>query len=543
MNKNKINNQEIEIKETEQVKIENKVVDEQQKFSSREAQKEHIKNLKVKLKQDALIEREKIESERIRLKQAILDIQSDIEKAKVRQTQVFQEAKFQEAKMIEEAIKNRKIEEEELRKRNELLRTKQKDISLLNEQHSKRQQLFKQESQAKQADASQRIKLGKLAIKEELEAKKREIEAKKFEQEQLAIELKMKLKEERLETYKLKEEERRKFRQEVEQMKLELFAEKNRQKQEYLVKKHEANRIKIEELEKVRQETEELKDARAAAIEAAKLSKIKANLELEKRKNELAQEIKEQKIVIETSKEEQEAEVQAIREVNDLEVAAVVDANDILIQKTTMIPVTKNISDAELQKQREEAALRIFQEDYVTLVSEFRNFDKNGERELERIKKQPSASKIKKLTSHAYYGPMIENYIKIQDEGNFVELEKIIIGGHIVSEDEIHESLIKNKIRTLQKAVLQGIPIKIGKYYVMPVEKSGIHSYYISNHLKDGEVVFDNNKIFSSSTIAGIEEIVDYKFEHGASIKIVEGLSVSVSDGNLSIAIYPNIIK
>lgn len=548
MNKKQIKNQEIEIKETEQIKnsapeIETKIVDEQQGFSSRAAQKEHIKNLKLKLKQEALNERERIELERVRLRQAILDIQAEIEKAKVKQTQVFQDAKFQEAKMIEEAIKNKKIEQEELRKRNELLKSRQKDISLINEQHTKRQQLFKQEAATRQAEANQRIKLGKLAIKEELEAKKREIEAKKFEQAQLANELKNKLKEERLEAYKLKEEEKRKFRQEVEQMKLELFAEKNRQKQEYIVKKQEANRLKLEELEKVRQETEALKDERAAAIEAAKLSRIKANLELEKRKNQLAQEIKEHAIEVELSKEEQEAEVEAIKEINNIEVAAVVDANDVLIQKTTMIPVSSNISEYELEKQREEAALRVFHEDYVTLVSEFRNFDKNGEKELERIKKQPSPSKVRKLTAHAYYGPMIENYVKIQEEGNFVDLEKIIIGGHIISEDEIHESVIKNKVRTLQKAVLQGIPIKVGNYYVMPVEKAGIHSFYISTHLKDGEVVFDNNKIFSSKTIKGIEEIVDYKFENGASIKLLEGLSISALDGNLAIAIYPNIIK
>ena len=209
---------------TELTPIEKNVESTQLSFTSKAAQKEHVKNMKLKFEQETVIEKERIEAERARLKQAIIDIQAEIEKSKIKSVKVWEQAKFEEAKLIEEAIKNKKLEEEELRKRHDLLKQRQNDIALLNQQHAQKDVKFREEFAAKKADAVQKIKLAKLQIKEELEAQRRAVKQRELEQVAMAIELKQRLKEEKMELERQKLEEKRAFKQEVAQMKLELFA-------------------------------------------------------------------------------------------------------------------------------------------------------------------------------------------------------------------------------------------------------------------------------------------------------------------------------
>lgn len=509
-------------------------------YSSAAAQKEHIKNLRLQVRNETLIEKERIAAEKQKLQQAIIEIELKLQKSKVNQVKTLERAKLQEAKIIEEANKARAIEEEELRKRTELVKQRSRDISLLNEQHQKKQLLLAQEIASKKAEANQQLKLAQIKILEELEAKKREARIKQEEQKAAALEVLNQVKQERERVKAEKIAEKNAHKQEIEQMKLELFAEKNRAKAELYAKRMEAKTKTLEELERAKHQTILLKDERAKAIEAAKLSRIKASIEAEKKKNKLAQQIMDETIEIENIREENEAEVEALKEVNDLEIKAIQNANDILIQKTTMVDLTSEVAN---NLSKEEQALKIFKQDYVTLVSEFKGFDKRGDAQLILMNKPVSEKKKKKFLAHHYYGPLVKKYIEIEESGNFISLSHMVKYAHIISEDELNFELINAKVKTLQKAILQGIPIKVGKYYIMPINKAGIKSFYISHHLKDGEVIFDNNKLFSPSTSKGIEEIIDFKFEQGASLKICNGLAIANDEGSLSIVVYPNILN
>lgn len=529
--------QPVEVKEPTTTKA---TFDKDAVYSSAAAQKEHIKNLRLQVKNETLIEKERIAAEKQKLQQAIIEIELKLQKSKVDQVKTLEQAKLQEAKILEEAAKTKAIEDEELRKRTELVKQRSRDLALLNEQHQKKQLLLSQEIASKKAEANQQLKLAQLKIVEELEAKKREVKLKREEQKATALELanQIKLEKERVKAEKLAEKNAHK--QEIEQMKLELFAEKNRAKAELYAKRMEAKTKTLEELERVKLETNSLKDERAKAIEAAKLSRIKASIEAEKKKNKLAQQIMDETIEIENIKEENEAEIEALKEVNELEIKAIQNANDILVQKTTMVDLS---GDEINEVSKEEQALKIFKQDYVTLVSEFKGFDKKGDAALIKMNKPVSEKTKNKFLAHHYYGPLVKKYLEIEEAGNFISLSHMVKYAHIISEDELNFELIDAKVKTLQKAILQGIPIKVGKYYIMPINKSGIKSFYISHHLKDGEVIFDNNKLFSPSTSKGIDEIIDFKFEQGASLKICDGLAIANDEGSLSIVVYPNILN
>ncbi len=530
--------QEIQVPEETQDSTEAIDLNSQLVFTSKKAQKEHIKNMKESLSQEALIEKQRIEQERTRLKTTIMEIEAEIEKAKLRQTKTLEDAKFQEAKIIEEAIKQKQIEAVEMRKRQDLLKQRRKDISLIHQSHERKQILIKEEIAAKRADTEQKLKLARIQIKDELQAKKREARLKEDEQKQLAFELRSHLREERLRAQQDKAESKAKFHQEIAQMRLELFAEKERQRQELRAKRIAAKNLRMQELEKVREEESMLKHNKQKVQSELKISRIKSNLKVLLSKTKIDAEVAEHQMDAESIKQDNRDAIKSVKAANAAEVDALSKANDSLNKKIEIGSLT-----FEQLAARDQDAMKVFKEDYVTLVSDFKGFDKRGEKELERVKKPISEKKLRKYKEHPYYGPMVIQYIQLEQEGNFAGLLTMLLAAYIVAEERIYEELIIEKVKTLQKAVLQGIPIKIGPYYVMPIKKSGISSYYISHHLKDGEVIFDNNKLFSVAIMKALEEIIAYKLDFGTSIKIIDGLAIANDNGSLNVAVYPNIIR
>lgn len=507
------------------------------------------KTLKLQAKNLRLLDKQKVLDERAKMKEQLANLTNELIRAKQNRQRKIEDIRHEILRMRETENHENEKNKALLRDSQNVLIMKKRDIAILEKSHRQENLIQKNKLDAHKRTIISEITKKSRDVKKEVEAKKRELKAQAMKDRAAAAEIKAKLRQEVAQSKAKHREEKLEYKKKLMDMKLALFAEKNQQKEEVMARKQSLKRKAAEQLAIINQERtqiiKERNDLKANMSMSRIEARIKAEMEAKKRKSleeSLQAEADAQKLKNET-------ELTIIKQDNSFQLAEDrTKANEIAQEKLHI-----NIDDEDIQQivtedviseYEDKIEVEEFTSHLINYVKVFHGFEKKGTHLLKAIERKVSDKVLQKFERNTYYAPLVKNYKFITEQEDFVSFEDIVFAAYAMVETEhLNTTLITEKIITIRKALLQSIGVKIGRYYILPVHKNAISSFIITANIKIQEYIFDERELFKFEVIEAIEEIVDYKLSKGGSIKVIEGLLIDNHEGDLQIALYPNIFN
>lgn len=507
------------------------------------------KTLKLQAKNLRLLDKQKVLDERAKMKEQLANLTNELIRTKQNRQRKIEEIRHEILRMREKESHENEKNKALLRDSQNILIMKKRDIAILEKSHRQENLIQKNKLDAQKRTVLSEITKKSRDVKKEVEAKKRELKAQASKDRAAALEIKAKLRQEIAQSKAKHRQEKLDYKKKLMDMKLALFAEKNQQKEEVMARKQNLKRKAAEQLAIVNQERmqiiKERNDLKANMSMSRIEARIKAEMEAKKRKSleeSLQAEADAQRIKNET-------ELAIIKQDNSFQLAEDrTKANEIAQEKLHIDiddeDIKQIVTEDVIHEYEDKIEVEEFSSHLINYVKVFHGFEKKGSHLLKAIERKVSDKTLQKFERNTYYAPLVKNYKFITEQEDFVSFEDLVFAAYaMVSTEHLNTALIAEKITTLRKALLQSIGIKIGRYYILPVHKNAISSFIITANIKIQEYIFDERELFKFEVIEAIEEIVDYKLSKGGSIKVLEGLLIDNHEGDLQIALYPNIFN